>query len=234
VTALSPEAKSSASPVLRALVTAQILFALLAIGVSGYVLWSVKPLVEQRKLLEDSLGVLRTRLGETEAKLKETEARLQQATNLGRYVHPIDEIDRKALYTQHPQEARILQIILSLRERQTHWKLGGKTPQEGFDSPGFAFFVLRQLESQGVPLTRPTQDGAGEPTVPSAQVLRALFPVDATGRAVGDLVFYPEGYALFYFEDHNQQPYVIGMTPSGITALDPKFAAPAEYHRVLR
>jgi hypothetical protein len=37
-------------------------------------------------------------------------------------------------------------------------------------------------------------------------------------------VFYPAGYALFWFVDRNNRPFVIGMTPTGIVALEPNFA----------
>ena len=46
----------------------------------------------------------------------------------------------------------------------------------------------------------------------------------ATQPQPGDVVFYPSGYALFWFVDHNQQPFVVGMTPNGIVALEPNFA----------
>ena len=47
----------------------------------------------------------------------------------------------------------------------------------------------------------------------------------------GDLVFYPGGYALFYFDDRSEGPFVLGMTPFGITALKPDFAKPLGYRR---
>lgn len=50
----------------------------------------------------------------------------------------------------------------------------------------------------------------------------------------GDLAFYPSGYALFYFEDPHGGPFVLGMTPFGITALKPDFATVLRYGRVRR
>jgi len=49
---------------------------------------------------------------------------------------------------------------------------------------------------------------------------------------VGDLVFYPAGYALFRFEDGRGSPFVIGMTPQGIIALDPDFSKPIGAARI--
>jgi hypothetical protein len=35
----------------------------------------------------------------------------------------------------------------------------------------------------------------------------------------GDLVFYRAGYAMFYFADPREGPFVLGMTPFGVAAL---------------
>ena len=48
----------------------------------------------------------------------------------------------------------------------------------------------------------------------------------------GDLVFYPAGYAMFYFADPREGPFVLGMTPFGITALKSDFAKPVGYRQV--
>jgi hypothetical protein len=45
----------------------------------------------------------------------------------------------------------------------------------------------------------------------------------------GDLVFYPGDIVLFYFVDRSGRPFVIGMTPRGIRALEPGFAEPLGY-----
>ena len=48
----------------------------------------------------------------------------------------------------------------------------------------------------------------------------------------GDLVFYPAGYAMFYFADPSEGPFVVGMTPFGVTALKSDFAKPVGYRQV--
>ena len=63
----------------------------------------------------------------------------------------------------------------------------------------------------------------------SRQLYTQLEPVDEPG--IGDLAFYPAGYALFYFLDHEQNPFVIGMTPAGIVALEPDFAKVIGYRK---
>jgi hypothetical protein len=45
------------------------------------------------------------------------------------------------------------------------------------------------------------------------------------------LVFYRTGYVMFYFTDQRNSPFVIGMTPFGILALDPDFARIIGYRR---
>jgi hypothetical protein len=143
--------------------------------------------------------------------IKKLERRLSSTTNLAQFVHPVDFVDLKFLASQRPAGARVLERILELRARNVVWRLGGRRPSEGFDSPSFAAFVLQSLkiigtsEDQAQPNLLSTLPRAGEPKV-------------------GDLVFYPGGYALFFFLDQHHRPFVIGMTPQGIVALEPTFA----------
>ena len=45
-------------------------------------------------------------------------------------------------------------------------------------------------------------------------------------------MFYRAGYAMFYFADPREGPFVLGMTPFGITALKSDFAKPVGYRQV--
>jgi hypothetical protein len=70
----------------------------------------------------------------------------------------------------------------------------------------------------------PSADGAGEGDL-LARSRRLFDTLPAAGSPEpGDLVFYPSGYVLFWYVDQRNQPFVIGMTPSGIIALEPDFA----------
>ncbi|MBI3078710.1 MAG: C40 family peptidase [Deltaproteobacteria bacterium] len=170
---------------------------------------------------------LEARIADLQGKLADAEARLKEATEFGRYIHPIDFVDVKMLFSRYPQEARVLERILNLRERGAKWRLGGQSPTEGFDSPSFAAFILRELNLPG---------GDVRPGVNLEATSRRLWErlPSAPQPRVGDLVFYPAGYALFYFVDQKQRPFVIGMTPFGIAALEPNFAKVVGYRRVGR
>jgi len=170
---------------------------------------------------------LETQITDLQAKLGETEARLKEATELGRYIHQIDFVDVKAFFSLYPQQAPVLERILELRQRGVKWHLGGQTPTEGFDSPSFAAFILRELNLPGGDV-RP-----GENLLATSRRLWDRLPPISQPR-VGDLAFYPAGYVLFYFLDQQRRPFVIGMTPFGITALNPDFAKVVGYRRIGR
>src|SRR5207249_3726770 len=119
---------------------------------------------------------------------------------------------------------RLLEKILVLRNQGTRWTLGGKSPPEGFDSPGFAAFVLQ--ETNHLPFS--AQGAAGQMRRMLGDRLTPVQQPEA-----GDLVFYRTGYVMFYFKDPQNRPFVVGMTPFGITALNPQFAEVTGYRRFL-
>ena len=162
----------------------------------------------------------RETISKLESQVSALERQLQQTTDLARFRHAIDLTDLKAIASQYPAPARALELILILRERNVRWRLGGRSPEEGFDSPSFAAYVLRQIKPGVIPGLAPTNDLVAA----SGTLMNSLPRVDKP--AVGDLVFYPSGYVLFRFIDRRGQPFVIGMTPQGIIALEPTFSQP--------
>lgn len=150
---------------------------------------------------------------------------LSETVELSRYMHPIGFIDLKAIASRYPREAGILNIIIELKENDVRWRLGGQRPDQGFDSPSFAMFVLSEL---GIAenLIRP-----GESLHTASRHLSGRLP-EKSGPDVGDIVLYPMGYYLFYFKDERDDPFVIGMTPMGIIALNPDFSNPVGYRSV--
>ena len=153
-----------------------------------------------------------------QGELETLQASLQETTEITRHVHAIDMVDLKAIFsTVPPRVAEVLRTVLELRERNVGWRLNGTAPEQGFDSPSFAAFVL---ERHGA---LPLAAAGREDLLSRSRRLLEDLPAAATPQP-GDLVFYPSGYALFLFLDQRRQPFVIGMTPSGIVALDPDFA----------
>lgn len=216
---------------LPALVLVQLVIAVIALGVMVYVGTKIGPLLQEKARLETAITgyqkevtTLQAELDSTRTALEETRQRLRETVDMARFQHPVDPVDLKVIFSRYPHQARALQLILQLKERGVGWHLGGQQPSVGFDSPSFAAYILKELHLPG-------GDVAPGDTLlaTSRRLFQALPPIDKP--KVGDLVFYPAGYVLFYFEDKDRRPFVIGMTPSGIAALDPKFAKPVGYRK---
>jgi hypothetical protein len=154
---------------------------------------------------------------ELQQRVTSLEKQLQQTTDLNRFSHPIDFTDLKMIASRYPGAERGLELILTLRQRNVPWRLGGRSPSEGFDSPGFAAYVIQQVRP-GLLARLASTD-----LVAASHTLKTTLPPTSTPQP-GDLVFYPSGYALFRFDDRHNRPFVIGMTPQGILALDPDFS----------
>ncbi len=161
---------------------------------------------------------------ELQAQLAEAQKALSEAVNLSRAVRTIDYANAKELASRFPGSESLLLDILDLRQRRLKWKLGGQSPQEGFDSPSFAMYVLRQKRVSGIEV-RP------ESLSEASRSLYDKLPPTPQPRT-GDLVFYPAGYAMFYFADPREGPFVLGMTPVGVTALKSDYAKPVGYRQV--
>jgi hypothetical protein len=149
---------------------------------------------------------LRVELAESNRRLEALAGQIQESANLTQHLHPIDFADAKQLYNTAPALGDLLAKILSLRDRNLPFSIANR-PEIGFTSPGFAGFVLQELGR--IPAGRPDE------------ALRSL-PVGTEPR-LGDIVQYETGFALFYLKDHGGSPFVIGMTPRGIAALNVNF-----------
>jgi len=91
--------------------------------------------------------------------------------------------------------------VIEQRRQDVHWGMAN-TPEGGYNSPGFARLVWQQLGRQ-----------------PAFEQL----PRDNADPHPGDIVIYESGYHLYFFRDYQQNPFVVGMTPFGITALNYDF-----------
>ena len=168
---------------------------------------------------------LKNQVTDLQTQLAEAQKALSEAVNLSRAVHPIEYANAKELAGRFPGSESLLMDILDLRQRRLKWKAGGKSPQEGFDSPDFAMYVLKQKRASGIELK------PGESLSDASRSLYEKLPPTTQPRT-GDLAFYPSGYAMFYFADPREGPFVLGMTPIGITALKSDFAKPVGYRQV--
>jgi len=232
----------SALPVL---VLVQAIVAMIALAAIVFVGIKIGPLLEEKAQLESDIQIykqevsrlqieivrnreqvttLKSELHKTREELDDTRERLAKTFEMSRFEHPIDPVDLKMIFSRFPKQARALELMLEMQQQDVGWHLGGQTPEVGFDSPSFAAFVLRELKA--LELTANQHESL---LSRSRQLFSQLEPLDEPG--VGDLVFYPAGYALFYYLDHDNKPFVIGMTPTGIVALEPDFAKPVGYRK---
>ncbi len=177
----------------------------------------------QSQSLQGDTENYKNQVTELQAQLAEAQKTLSEAVNLSRGVRTIDA-NAKELASRFPGSESLLLDVLDLRQRRIKWKLGGQSPQEGFDSPSFAMYILRQKRASGIEV-RP------ESLSEASRSLYDKLPPTTQPRT-GDLVFYPAGYAMFYFADPREGPFVLGMTPFGIAALKSDFAKPVGYRQV--
>jgi hypothetical protein len=148
---------------------------------------------------------LRADLERDQASLRSVQAQLRESSNLVRREHQVNLTDLKFFATELPAAGDLLSEIYNLR--QSRWGLAN-TLKGGFDSPGFAGYVLQRVGR--LPKTDPEQ---------------ALSKLPRSGGRpfIGDVILYETGFAMFYFRDFEGRPYVMGMTPVGVLALEPSF-----------
>ncbi len=179
----------------------------------------------QSQSLQGDTENYKNQVTELQAQLADTQKALSEAVNLSRAVRPIDAANAKELASRFPGSESLLLDILDLRQRRIKWKTGGQSTQEGFDSPSFAMYMLRQKHAPGIELH------PGESLSEASHTLYEKLP-PTTQPKTGDLAFYPGGYAMFYFTEPREGPFVLGMTPFGVAALKSDFAKPVGYRQV--
>ncbi|PYR96624.1 MAG: hypothetical protein DMG16_27270, partial [Acidobacteria bacterium] len=91
----------------------------------------------QSQSLQGDAENYKNQVTELQAQLAEAQKALSEAVNLSRAVRTIDYVNAKELASRFPGSESLLLDILDLRQRRIKWKLGGQSPQEGFDSPSF-------------------------------------------------------------------------------------------------
>ena len=150
---------------------------------------------------------LRSELAYTEVRLSEAEsvvAALQEhiglSVALSEHLHPVSAEDAEKLADSSDRLARLLSRVLDMRASNTRFSSANK-PNVGFNSPGFTGYVLGR--------------------VVRGKSLKSLPATDTP--QLGDIIRYENGLDMFLLQDSEGEPFVIGMTPVGIAALEPDF-----------
>ena len=118
----------------------------------------------------------------------------------------------KELYSLYPKQTEMLSEMRGMIQAgKVKWKLRGYSPDIGFDSPSFATFMINRHSNTEIPGNE------------RYKIMTILPPTE--NPEVGDIVFYEHGYAMFYFE-YGNKPFVVGMTPLGLTSLQFDFDVP--------
>lgn len=126
----------------------------------------------------------------------------------------------KALYVRFPKQASIINEVRNLIDLGTvKWKNGGTSIQEGFDSPGFASYLINKY---------------ADTEIPQEKIFDLYNYLPKTNKPeTGDIIFYNQGYCMVYynipvltmsesegrFKETKNVEFCIGMTPIGIISL---------------
>jgi hypothetical protein len=199
------------------LIAAQLLIAVITVAIILIVGLKIKPLIEKKVELEQTVVILEKNradlentIGSLKRNVNELETRIKETTVFDRNRYQMNWDNAKMLLSSaNPKQERLIIDIIEMKYSGVGWKLNGYSPEAGFDSPSFAAWLLNK---NGLVRIEPSQ----------RYRLPEILPETDNPRT-GDLVFYDSGYAMFYFRDRNGHPFCIGMTPLGIAALEINF-----------
>lgn len=193
------------------LVAAQLLIAVITVAIILIVGLKIKPLIEKKAELEKTVLSLENTIGGLEKNINELEVRIQETMVFDRNRYQMDWTNAKSLLSSvySSRQERLILDIIRMKMDGVSWKLNGYSPETGFDSPGFAAWLLNKNEILRIEPSRRYR-------------LPEMLP-ETDNPQIGDLIFYDSGYAMFYFRDRYGHPFCIGMTPLGIVALEINF-----------
>jgi hypothetical protein len=143
------------------------------------------------------------RLAESERVVAALTEHIGLSVALSEHLHPVTEADAEKLADSSDRLGRLLTRVLDMQEQNTRFSSANK-PSVGFNSPGFTGYVLGR--------------------VVRGKSLKSLPATDTP--QLGDIIRYQNGFDMFLLEDAEGTPFVIGMTPVGIAALEPDFGVP--------
>lgn len=218
-----------------------IIYSLIPIALAGLLIafsgWQIDRMEQELQILREELQILREERDTLKSSVDEQRKQMRLAVNLLQYKYkgdPLSFIKHQASNPRLQRQVRLLDEIIEMDWSDVGWKLGGRSPKEGFDSPNFAAYLLGNH----------TEFELSPSSSSARKQLEEFFPIIRVPES-GDLVFYPNGYTMFYFaiddETANSLPhsnvysknsFVIGMTPLGILTLRPDFAPAESYRKV--
>jgi hypothetical protein len=153
-----------------------------------------------------SVAQLTDQVTALQSQIAALQEQLKGALDLDRHAYELDWRDLKMIAATSGDAYRILEVVSDLRQQQVHWGMSN-TPDGGYNSPGFARLVWEKLDGRPA-FNQLPRDRGGDPRP-------------------GDIVVYQSGYNMFFFRDYEQKPFVVGMTPFGVTALNYDFGVKA-------
>lgn len=169
----------------------------------------ISSLRQESAALEGKVQSLEGTIHTLEGTITDLEQRISDTMVFDRHRYQVDWGISKSL-ASNQRNAQIISDIFEMKYRNIPWKLGGTSPETGFDSPSFAAYLLiRKHRIIDVDFSKRYR-------------LRELIPPTESPKN-GDLIFYDTGYTMFYFKDRSGHPFCIGMTPLGIVALEIEF-----------
>ena len=165
----------------------------------------VKELEKQKQSLELTIDGLNNEMSLKNDSLTEMKKVMELAITYKDKRFEFDFSRDKELFSRYPEQTRLISEMRRMIDaNEVKWHLGGNSPEVGFDSPSFATYMINKFSKTEIP--------SGD-----RYKLREILP-STSQPEVGDIVFYQNGYAMFYFKYHDQ-PFVVGMTPIGLTSL---------------
>ena len=165
----------------------------------------VKELEKQKQSLELTIDGLNNEMSLKNDSLTEMKKVMELAITYKDKRFEFDFSRDKELFSRYPEQTRLISEMRRMIDaNEIKWHLGGNSPEVGFDSPSFATYMINKFSKTEIPSS-------------DRYKLREILP-STSQPEVGDIVFYQNGYAMFYFK-YRDQPFVVGMTPIGLTSL---------------
>ena len=166
-------------------------------------------LSEEKIELETTITSLNENIISKSDSLTEMRKTLELAINYKDKRFNFDFSRDKELFSVYPRQSQLItEMRRMIDANEIKWHLGGNSPEQGFDSPSFATYLINKFSTVNIAASERYN-------------LKETLP-STTNPKVGDVVFYEYGYAMIYFR-HKGQPFVVGMTPIGLASLTLEF-----------